>query len=125
MNISNRSFYSSDMKQDSLWNKFQTGMENLFLISFKIQSIISVPLGSYTVHAIIKRRKKKEKNLTMRLKKNGQLDARFFNLWLSLPLLRIPISSFHQESLATLLSGCCMLGATKINTGNMKAIFKS
>lgn len=60
MNISNRSFYSSDMKKGSLWNKFQTGMENLFLISFKIQSIISMPLGSYTVHAIIKRRRKKK-----------------------------------------------------------------
>lgn len=52
-------------------------MENLFLISFKIQSIISTPLGSYTVHAIIKR---KEKKLTTRLKKNGQLDANFLNL---------------------------------------------
>lgn len=110
------------MKQDSLRNKFQTGMENLFLISFKIQSIISMPLGSYTVHAIIKRKKKK---LTMRLQKNGQLDASFFNLWLSLPLLRIPILSFHQESLAKPLSGCCTLGPTKINIGKMKAIFKS
>lgn len=49
------------MKQDSLWNKFQTDMENLFLISFKIQSIISMPLGSYTVHAIIKRKKSEKK----------------------------------------------------------------
>lgn len=64
-----------------------------------------MPLGSYTEHAIIKRRKKEEKNLTIRLKKNGQLDARFFNLWLSLPLLRIPISSFHQESLASHSAG--------------------
>lgn len=60
----------------------------------------------------------------MRLKKNGQLDASFFNLWLSLPLLRIPISSY-RESLAKPLSGCCTLGPTKINIGNMKAIFKS
>jgi len=111
------------MKKDSLWNKFQTGMENLFLISFKIRSIISLPLGSYTVHAIIKSKKKKK--LTMKLKKNGQLDASFFNPWLSLPLMRIPVSSFHQGSLANPLSECCILGPKKINIGTTKAIFKS
>lgn len=49
----------TDRKQDPLWNKFQKGMENLFLISFEIQAaIIRIPFGSCSLTCILKERER-------------------------------------------------------------------